>query len=403
MGPNVITSSTISHYKSISEASLRFGPTNIIVGPNGSGKSNIIDALYFLHDCAVDNIDTAVTKRHGIDSVRQWSRTRPYNIVLEVGLKSLLGQGTYKVVISSAKGHYRIIEERGSWTGAHPRDRVRRRDDSGSRSYSSFTRTESGEIKYFTPFKDLGPERDQKVDPDELFLTSLGGRFPHGIQLVFRPIADELSSFSKYNIYPNTLRNPQLVSREAALAEDGGNLSSVLKRINSNKRYLQIKEDILSGLRVIMPSVEDFQIRSAAGYYVPVLRVREPNDDVHDFNLSQISDGTLRTLGLLAAFYQPAAPTKIGVEEPEQMIHPGALSVIQEAIQAFARHPGLERQAFITTHSPTLLDLFEPEHIIWARFKDGVTECGPVKKRQLDVIKDQLFTAGELLIAEGLF
>jgi predicted ATPase len=400
----VITYASISHYKSISEASLSFGPTNIIVGPNGSGKSNIIDALYFLHDCAVDNIDTAVTKRHGIDSLRQWSRTRPYNIVLEVRLKSSVGHGNYKVVISSAKGHYRIIEEHGSWTGVHPRERLRARSEKTIGQHSSFTRAENGAITFQTPFDDLRSDRPYRVEVDDLFLTPLAGRFfPHGAMSVFRPIAEELSSFSKYNIYPNTLRNPQLVSREAALAEDGGNLASVLKRINSNKRFLRTKEDIISALRIIMPSVEDFQVKSAAGYYVPVLRVREPNDDIHDFNLSQISDGTLRTLGLLAAFYQPAAPTKIGVEEPEQMIHPGALSVIYEAIKAFAGEASLDRQAFITTHSPTLLDLFRPENIIWARFKNGVTECGPVKRRQLDVIKQQLFTAGELLIAEGLF
>ena len=32
-----------------------------------------------------------------------------------------------------------------------------------------------------------------------------------------------------------------------------------------------------------------------------------------------------------------------------------------------------------------------------------MTECGHVKKRQLDIIKQQLFTAGELILAEGLF
>lgn len=397
----MITAASISHYKSISDAHLQFRPVNIIVGPNGSGKSNIIDAIYFLHDCVVDGIDTAVTKRHGIDSLRQWSRTRPYNIVLELKLESHVGTGGYKVVISSAKGNYKIIEESGYWRGTHPRERFRA---DAEKKYSSFSRGENGEIKILTPFKDLRRDRIQKVDHEDLFLTSLLGRFALGELQIFRPIADELSSFSKYNIYPNTLRSPQLVSRETTLAEDGGNLSSVLKRINSNKRYVGIKDDIITALRVLMPSLVDFQVRSAGGYYVPVLRVREPNDDTHDFNLSQISDGTLRTLGLLAAFYQPSAPTKIGAEEPEQMIHPGALAVLHEAITAFAREERRERrQAFITTHSPTLLDLFEPEDIIWARFRNGVTECGPVRSRQLDVIKKQLFTAGELLIAEGLF
>ena len=61
------------------------------------------------------------------------------------------------------------------------------------------------------------------------------------------------------------------------------------------------------------------------------------------------------------------------------------------------------RQLFVTTHSPTLLDLFRPEEIIWARFKEGVTKSGHIRKRQVDIVKKQLFTVGELLLAEGIF
>ena len=178
----------------------------------------------------------------------------------------------------------------------------------------------------------------------------------------------------------------------------------MLKKINSNKRFGSAKEDIISGLQNIMPSVNDFQIRSAAGYYVPVIRVKESTDELHDFNLSQISDGTLRTLGLLAAFYQPYAPAKIGVEEPEQMVHPGALTVLHEAMNtSINTSVRRKRQVFVTTHSPTLIDLFDPKDLIWARFNKGLTECGHVRKRQLEIIKEQLFTAGELLLAEGIF
>ncbi|WP_267361419.1 AAA family ATPase, partial [Methylobacterium sp. GC_Met_3] len=220
----------------------------------------------------------------------------------------------------------------------------------------------------------------------------------------FKPIADEVTSFSKYNIYPNTLRQAQLVSKESTLLEDGSNLASVLKRINSGRRFSANKEDIIAALQAMMPIVSDFQVKSAAGFYVPVLRVQENSGELHDFNLSQISDGTLRTLGLLAAFYQPNAPNRIGVEEPEQMIHPGALTVLHEAITSFVTaRTRRQRQVFVTTHSPTFIDLFDPEDLIWARFNKGVTECGHVKRRQLDVIKQQLFTAGELLLAEGFF
>lgn len=404
----MLTSATVAHYKSLQEANLRFGKRNVIVGPNGSGKSNILDAIYFVHDCASSDIDTAVTKRHGIDSIRQWSRTRPFNITIDLSFSNEVGRGNYKVVISSAKGNYRIVEESGSWIGPSPRDRiyVRERTAGGQepKTHNSFfRRLETGTVEVTTTIKDPYSARGLELSEDDLFITALASRSSVSTHPQFRPLAEEIVSFSKYNIYPNTLREPQLVSRDNVLSENGSNLASILKTINSNKRYAARKDDILSAVQVLMPMVTDFQVRSAAGYYVPVLRVKEQNGDVHDFNLSQISDGTLRTLGLLAAFYQPNAPSKIGVEEPEQMIHPGALSVFKEAVDSFVdRNNRQERQVFITTHSPTLLDLFEANEIIWAKFRRGVTECGHVGKRQMELIKEHLFSAGELLVAEGI-
>lgn len=398
----MITSAQISHYKSISEAFLKFRNLNVIVGPNGSGKSNILDALCFLHDCASDDIDTAITKRHGIDSLRQWSRTRPYNIIIEISFANDLGHGQYKLVIASNKGSYKIIEETGNWFGPHPRERIVRNKDSIP-GYSHFKRNEEGKIDAKTDFSDISVERVNRVDQEETILKYLGSRLPLGTLGVFKPIFDELSSFAKYNIYPNTLRNPQLVSRETTLVEDGSNLASVLKKINSNRRYSDNKENIIKAIQTIMPSVSDFQIKSAGGFYVPVIRVKESSDDIHDFNLSQISDGTLRTLGLLTAFYQYSAPDKIGIEEPEQMIHPGALQIIHEAMAEFVkRSTRFGRQVFVTTHSPTFIDLFEAEDILWAKLRSGVTDCGHIRPRQLDIIKRQLFSAGELLLAEGI-
>ncbi|WP_267406975.1 AAA family ATPase [Methylobacterium sp. GC_Met_1] len=399
----MITGAIVSHYKSIHETSLRFRNINVIVGPNGSGKSNILDALYFIRDCAVDDIDTAVTKRHGIDSLRQWSRTRPYNITIDISFKNVDGSGNYKVVISSSKGQYRIVEETGYWIGPHPRDRYKN-DVKPEDQTSHFKRDETGNLYIVSSMEDLNLNRLNSVEQDELFLTFIARRSPLVGYMPFKPIADEVTSFSKYNIYPNTLRQAQLVSKESTLLEDGSNLASVLKRINSGRRFSANKEDIIAALQAMMPIVSDFQVKSAAGFYVPVLRVQENSGELHDFNLSQISDGTLRTLGLLAAFYQPNAPNRIGVEEPEQMIHPGALTVLHEAITSFVTaRTRRQRQVFVTTHSPTFIDLFDPEDLIWARFNKGVTECGHVKRRQLDVIKQQLFTAGELLLAEGFF
>ena len=71
---------SVSHFKSLADIDLAFGRSNVLVGPNGSGKSNLIDCINFVRECAAEDLDSATTRRHGADSVRQWSRSRPFDV-----------------------------------------------------------------------------------------------------------------------------------------------------------------------------------------------------------------------------------------------------------------------------------------------------------------------------------
>lgn len=405
----MITNIEIQHYRSIWHATLDLNPVNLIVGANGSGKSNVVDAIYFLHDCCVNDIETALTRRHGIDSVRQWSKTKPYHISIELSFENSEGSGKYKLVLSSNKGEHRIVDESGEWTGYHPYYFYHSPEDQDADEYreigtSRFWRTGDSPITVTTTHKDYDLSDKPNVGQFDLFLTILNGAYYNDTAILFKNIGTELSSFSLYAIYPNTLRQPQVISRERSLAENGENLASVLKSMNA-RVGARNRSDILSGIRTLMPIAEEYRINSAGGYYVPTIKVREENGEAHEFGLSQISDGTLRALGILTALYQPRAPMKIAMEEPEQMIHPGALVVIAEAINDFAykRVQGANRQIFVTTHSPHLIDQFDPSVLIWTRKSGGHTEAGHVSERQLSLIKDSLFTPGELMLSEGIF
>lgn len=393
----------ISHYKGLAEAHLRFDKLNIITGKNGAGKSNIIDAMYFLHDAVADDLDTAITKRHGIESIRQWSKFRPFDLSIEVEITNLRGNGKYKIVVGSSRGNFRVKEEVGEWRGPSPFQRPQ--EAPSNDIYSGFTRNQEGDVKLNVEDRVPDPARQvRRIAPTDLFLTSLAGPFSNILSIYFSDIWMELSNFSSYSIYPNTLRLPQVVTRDETLNSDGSNLATIIKRINSGFR--KEKDSLLESMKFVMPNVVDIQVRSAGGYYVPSLRVSNPGEETHDFNMSQVSDGTLRVLGLLTAFYQPNAPEKIAVEEPEQMVHPGVLPVLADAMKEFVQRKTNAResqQLFVTTHSPNFLDLFPPEAIFWAALHNGLTECGPISEHQLNLVKSELFTAGELLVSEGLF
>jgi predicted ATPase len=152
-------------------------------------------------------------------------------------------------------------------------------------------------------------------------------------------------------------------------------------------------------MRLVMPSLDSIRIQSLGGLMVPAFRVKESSGKTHDFNVSQISDGTLRMLGLLTALYQPAIPYTLAMEEPEQTINPGVLSILAESIVEVSA----KTQMLVTTHSPDFLDKFnDPSVVFSVNMNDGITRSGPIQESQLKAVRDHLFSLGELMAIEGL-
>ena len=388
----MLTHLSVGHYKSLADIDITFARSNIIVGPNGSGKSNLIDCLNFVRDAALEDLDSATTRRHGADSVRQWSRSRPYDVHISMNFKSARGSGRYSFILASSKGQFKVKEESGLWISSDDE-----RLEDGRHRIANFQRNSSGRVRVQT---NMGrhSERPISINPYELLLSQLSQfniLFPSAW---FRWLVREITQLSTYAIYPNTMRVPQVVSREDVLVNDGGNLASVIKRLNSSGRTRKTR--LLEALKAILPIIDNIEVRSAGGFYVPILRVSEGGSDVHDLNMSQVSDGTLRMLGLLSAFYQPRAPTKIALEEPEQMIHPGILPVLKDAADDYLSMDD-ENQYFITTHSPNFLNLFEPEDIVWTKFEKGVSIARKTNSKRLDLIHSELMSPGEMLVKQG--
>ena len=84
-----------------------------------------------------------------------------------------------------------------------------------------------------------------------------------------------------------------------------------------------------------------------------------------------VSSGTLRMLALMTALLAEPNANLIGIEEPENYVHPTALASFTEFVASSCDRV----QFMITTHSPLLLDyLDDPSAIrIVQRNPDGAT------------------------------
>jgi predicted ATPase len=118
------------------------------------------------------------------------------------------------------------------------------------------------------------------------------------------------------------------------------------------------------------------------------------------FDAANMSDGTLRVLGLLLALYQSAELSLIGIEEPESTVHPAVSDLLIEVLQDAANR----RQILFTTHSPEILDekLLSGDQIRVVEAIKGNTIISPLTESNREVIRRKLYTPGELLRSDEI-
>jgi predicted ATPase len=118
------------------------------------------------------------------------------------------------------------------------------------------------------------------------------------------------------------------------------------------------------------------------------------------FLAANMSDGTLRAVGVLVALFQssngqrPRVPL-VGIEEPEVALHPAAAGVLLDALIEASQ----STQVLVTSHSPELLDdsRISGESILAVLAEEGITKVAPLDEVGLSVLRDRLCTPGELL------
>ncbi len=367
----------IRNFKSIAACDVTVGPLTFLVGANGSGKSNFLDALRFVADSLRTSLDHALRDRGGLNEVRRRSSGHPrhFGIRLDFHLPSG-ARGHYAFNIGALKNAFTVQDEQ--CFVSHP---------GGPEAGNHFYAVAGGEVR----------RSSLAVPPaavhDRLYLVNVSGT------PAFRPVYDALSRMGFYNLNPNVIRDLQPPDPGEILTRDGTNLPSVLANLASANEPL--KERIEQYLAQVVPGVSGVDSkpigpRETLEFRQQVAGAEHP----WRFLAANMSDGTLRALGVLVALFQSGSngtgtPLLIGIEEPETALHPAAAEVLIESL-----HDAAElRQVLVTSHSPDLLDspLVSDSEILAVLAEEGESKIGSLDEAGRSVLRDHLYTAGDLL------
>jgi predicted ATPase len=380
--PTLIARVVLKNYKSIARCDVRLRPLMFLVGPNGSGKSNFLDALRFVSDALNTSLDHALRDRGGIQEVRRRSRGHPNHFSISLEFRLLDGTaGRYGFRIGArTQGGYEVQSEEC------------RLSRPVALAAEDFYQIQGGTVtatSLATP---------PAAASDRLYLVNVSGLRE------FRPLYDALAHMAFYNLNPDRIRDLQAPDAGEFLRRDGDNLASVLGRMERDSP--ELKARIEEYLSKVVPGVRGVEAK-AVGPKETIEFRQEVAGSKHPWHFfaANMSDGTLRALGILVALLQSSNGQAhrvplVGIEEPEIALHPAAAGVLRDSLRDASR----KTQVLVTSHSPDLLDDSEipDDWILPIIAEQGETRIAPLDEAGRSAIRDRLYTPGELLRLDQL-
>lgn len=454
----MLTRIEIDGFKTFRNFGLDVPPFLVVVGRNASGKSNLFDAIKFLAEISSGSLAEAVHNMRGdIDELVHTPSVGPKPTTMRFAVEVLLNPTTRddfgeEREITHSRLRYEVsLETRLVDTQRQPSSRpparrrrlyvkherarlIRLNEDSWVKSLG----WRAGERRNLAPYSYKSVETLLDTGPNEMgklaFLVHQDGRAgrPKSLPaddagatvlstlttmeyLHLWALKTEMQSWRQLHLEPEALRTPSKLDDDDHLQPNGANLANVLHRMVEETATEEMTSGILPALTAsmarVIPEITEVSVRED-----PSLRTRTVflgTSQEHEFSANVASDGTLRTLGLLVALYDPSEGSLICFEEPENGIFPKQLRDLIRQLQRLVWE-SIERrrenrfsvisQLILSSHSPLMIRAVRRAEIgkhgnghpiVWfdlTTLGDGVTQSRATRSR-IVVTRDQ----GELL------
>ena len=362
----------IKNYRALRDVEFRdLTPLTVLIGPNGSGKSSVLDALDFLAEAVRGNLTQAWEKRNRFAGMR--TRGSEGDIEFEVEISPSINGKRIKYELS-------LSEENQNPVLSQEYISIEHENGFYDQIFTAWQSGTSGTIGLGYYESDLSSEEIEDISKQNnefLRVKRIGGNqlnvgllsvIKNQAQETARLIVSLLDSYRYIHLTDGHLKGYSDAGPREKLSPNGDNLPNVLYYLHT--KHPEALEKITAQMRRWVPGLADIVTEITSDERL-LLRFRDAPFE-KPLPAQYMSDGTMRLAALLTLLYEPGATGLLGLEEPENELHPRLLHQLAEELGKATE----TRQLLVATHSPLLLDALEPEQVwILDRGPDGYTKA----------------------------
>lgn len=346
----------VKNYRALRDVELKnITPLTVLLGPNGSGKSTIFDVFAFLSECFESGLRRAWDRRGRARELKTRGTEGP--LVIEIKYREPgYSPITYHLAIDERRGTPVVTEEWLQWTRGKKGKPFRFLDyKEGQGQAISGESPDIEATRLDIPLK----------SPDLIAVNALGQFADHPRVATLRDFIT--GWYVSYFSVDETRGQPEAGPQER-LSRTGDNVANVIQYLA--EQHPERLEKIFEVLRERVPRVERVLAEAMPDGRL-LLQIKDAPFE-HPVLARFASDGTLKMLAYLVLLYDPNPPPFIGIEEPENFLHPRLLTELAEE----CRNASERGQLLVTTHSPFFVNALRPAEVrVLYRDSSGYTQA----------------------------
>ena len=311
----------VRNFKSLGEISLSLGKFNCLIGMNGAGKSTVLQALDFISQVMIGQVQEWLDARGWKSHDLNCKLRKESNVALAISFRTGTGENL-------------------KWTAVFNRTTLR---------CSGETITLDGEKILQSTGQDFRINGKPKQDIAFVYQGSIlsvlkDSELPEAIK-EFRDALRRIRSLE--------LLSPQMMRKRARtndqdIGAGGEKLSAFLHSIKGEHR-----ERLLGLLKTFYPNLIDFKVTSQRAGWKTLSVIEQFQEQKLETEATHLNDGLLRILAVLAQ--SESDRSLILLDEIENGINQ---EIVEKLVDTLVASP---QQMLVTTHSPLILNYLDDD------------------------------------------